>query len=545
MSKGGGILSAIEKPFQDVGKLITDPSLKSLENVGHDVANIGENVLAYQVGGPIGVGALNAGKTAISGGGIGDSLKSAALSTALSYGGQQLGSAASSEFPETMNAIKGAIPDLGIGSTASSIGTGISDAFKSATDSLGFTSATPTTEAGIGSSGTSAGGTPISTQAAPTGGGTGAGAAGGAAPAGVDIGGTGDVTSQFSQALGGPPSLSSTGAGTSMSPSELASSSFSPDSGGSALDSPVGTSSTTSGGANVGSQDLSNFASGSSNPSGFQGVTPGDLGSSVATPSFATSITDALGFTGGAPSAADIASNNATFASMNEGLPSNISSASGNAGSYFDNTAGGNAGAGSNLPTATPTSASSLSEIMGDPTSLKGYEDLISRNPGALLTGGGLALDALRQGGVVGNNTPKGQKQVEQIAAAENTQGQQLAGYLQSGTLPPGMQAGIDKMANDAKAAIRSRYASMGMSNSSSEQTELAAIDTQAQAQAAQIAQQLLTTGINETGLAAGLYTNLMNSSLAQDAELGTAFGNFASAFSGGSGSKAHSTTSG
>lgn len=155
-------------------------------------------------------------------------------------------------------------------------------------------------------------------------------------------------------------------------------------------------------------------------------------------------------------------------------------------------------------------------------------------SPSSLIAGGGLALDAAKQAGLVGNNVPKGQNQVENIAAQENQQGQQLQGYLQSGTLPPGLQQTLNQATEAAKASIRSKYAASGSSGSSAEQQELAAVDSNAQGQGSQLALQLLNTGINETGMASQLYQQLMNNSISQDNQLGSSIANFASAAGGG-----------
>lgn len=118
-------------------------------------------------------------------------------------------------------------------------------------------------------------------------------------------------------------------------------------------------------------------------------------------------------------------------------------------------------------------------------------------------------------------------------AAADATQGQQLQSYITNGTLPPGAQTGIDQAANSAKASIRSKYASMGMSGSSSEQQELAAVDSNAQVQGEQIAQQLLNSGIQENQLSSQLYQSLLNGTLASDKQLSSAISGFAGSLAG------------
>lgn len=181
----------------------------------------------------------------------------------------------------------------------------------------------------------------------------------------------------------------------------------------------------------------------------------------------------------------------------------------------------------SDVPAAAPQSFGS--QIVS------GLKNSIAQNPlGIGAAALGIGGDALKQSGLVGNNVPKGQNQVENIAAQENQQGQQLQGYLQSGTLPPGLQQTLNQATEAAKASIRSKYAASGSSGSSAEQQELAAVDSNAQGQESQLALQLLNTGINETGMASQLYQQLMKNSITQDNQLGTSIANFASAAGGG-----------
>ena len=72
------------------------------------------------------------------------------------------------------------------------------------------------------------------------------------------------------------------------------------------------------------------------------------------------------------------------------------------------------------------------------------------------------------------------------------------------------------------------------MSGSSAEQQDIAAVQSRAEAQGAQMAMQLLQTGISETGMASGLYEQLLNQATQSDAQLGSAISNFASAAAGG-----------
>jgi hypothetical protein len=158
-------------------------------------------------------------------------------------------------------------------------------------------------------------------------------------------------------------------------------------------------------------------------------------------------------------------------------------------------------------------------------------------SPSSLISAGGLALSALKGGN---NSTSTGGvgtgagANLASEAAQQQTQGAQLEGYLQSGTLPAGLQAGLNQQLNSAIAAIKSRYASMGLSGSSAEQQDIANAQAQAQAASAQQAEQLLSVGINETGMSSQLYNDIIKNQVANDTGLSSAIANFAAAAGGG-----------
>ncbi len=137
----------------------------------------------------------------------------------------------------------------------------------------------------------------------------------------------------------------------------------------------------------------------------------------------------------------------------------------------------------------------------------------------------------------MGQKPLPGQKQIEQTAGTLSEQGKKLQGYLDSGTLPPGAQQGLHQASEAAKATIKSQYASRGMSGSSAEAQDLAAVDQRVQAQGFDMALSLLKTGVDESNIASALYQNILTTQLEQDKELSEAFTNFGSALGGGTGS--------
>lgn len=151
---------------------------------------------------------------------------------------------------------------------------------------------------------------------------------------------------------------------------------------------------------------------------------------------------------------------------------------------------------------------------------------------------GGLVKDILAGGGLIasllkGNQPLQGQKQLQQAADTSTQQSKTLETYLMSGTLPPGMQAGLDQAYNDAAATIRSRYAQTGMSGSSAEETDLQNLRTRLQAQGAQQALSLFQSGLSEAQISERLYYDLMQAQIQQDTGFQGAIGNFVSGLAG------------
>lgn len=160
----------------------------------------------------------------------------------------------------------------------------------------------------------------------------------------------------------------------------------------------------------------------------------------------------------------------------------------------------------------------------------------VSSNPLSFLGAAGMAYNAYNANQAMKDIPSLSQiaPQLRQQAASLNAQGQQLASYLTSGSLPPGLQASLDQATKSAKATIISNFASRGMSTdptkNSALASELAAVDAQAVVSTAQIGQNLMQTGINETQLSSGLYTTLANIDNAAQQRIQQSIANFAAA---------------
>jgi hypothetical protein len=142
------------------------------------------------------------------------------------------------------------------------------------------------------------------------------------------------------------------------------------------------------------------------------------------------------------------------------------------------------------------------------------------KNPAALMMGANA---------IMGNRSLPYQRQLESSANAQAQQGRRLMSYIESGTLPSGLQQGLDTAAEAARTSIRSMYASRGMQGSSAQAQDLAAVGEREAAEAAHIATQLFQLGLNENNEADQLYMQLMGEQLQQDQNLSNAVANFAS----------------
>jgi hypothetical protein len=188
-----------------------------------------------------------------------------------------------------------------------------------------------------------------------------------------------------------------------------------------------------------------------------------------------------------------------------------------------------NEAAAAGFPNTTPAAGGNSIAAAWDNPSFGTVGKALGDNANWLLPAAGLAYQGVK---ALGSTTPSPSALTGQLQGQANTlaaNGQQLQSYLSSGTLPAGVQNSIASASQAAKASIRSQYAAHGMSGSSAEAADLAAVDTRAASQGAEIATQLLQTGINETQLANGIYEQLLNHSIQQDNQLSSAVGNFAS----------------
>lgn len=173
-----------------------------------------------------------------------------------------------------------------------------------------------------------------------------------------------------------------------------------------------------------------------------------------------------------------------------------------------------------------PAAATGGGIVSGLETGIGNFASSLTKNPGALIAGGGLALDFLK-----GNQKPAGYDQLQSQADAAASQGAAMQNYLATGTLPPGLQASLDAAHEDAASTIRSQYAARGMSGSSAEAQDLQKLAATTVGQGGNIAMQLFQQGFADTQMSEQIYSQLMQVTMQQDQQFSQAVGNLASAF--------------
>ena len=187
------------------------------------------------------------------------------------------------------------------------------------------------------------------------------------------------------------------------------------------------------------------------------------------------------------------------------------------------------AGTGANAPNSV---GQLFSDAPGGGFTMGNIGTALSKNSGLLVGAAGLGNDIT----TALSGPPKGTNQLTQEANQLQSLGQQNESYLQSGNLPTGVQAGINQASQSAIAAIKSKYAAMGMSGSSAEQSDIASVQQNAAVNGANIAMQLMNQGVSETGMSSNIYSELIKNTMASDQAFSSAFTNLATAVGGGGG---------
>ena len=218
------------------------------------------------------------------------------------------------------------------------------------------------------------------------------------------------------------------------------------------------------------------------------------------------------------------AGSSTTLPGGQSGTSGNISGSGNITGNASDNiSGGGTSGAG-----ADAAKPSAFSTAIDNPTR-DNIGKALGANAGLLTSGAGLGKD------IITALTPDPNAKALSAEAKQLQQlGTQNASYLQSGTLPAGQQALVNQTTQAALAAIRSRYAAMGMSGSSAEAQDLQNAMVNAQTSASNLAMQLMQQGVSELGASSQIYNDIIKNTMAQDEQFASAFTNLASQAGGG-----------
>ena len=160
-----------------------------------------------------------------------------------------------------------------------------------------------------------------------------------------------------------------------------------------------------------------------------------------------------------------------------------------------------------------------------NPSLFKQATGFIGDNYKWMLPALGIGYSALQS-----NKPIPGEGQMQAYAQRMTQMGNQLTDPLMTGQLPPGYQSAFDRMQKSAEAAIKSKYAKMGISGSSMERSELANVPQQIETQKLQFAQTLATQGMQAMGLGGTAYNNIAKNTIEQDKMLSDALARFGAA---------------
>lgn len=144
---------------------------------------------------------------------------------------------------------------------------------------------------------------------------------------------------------------------------------------------------------------------------------------------------------------------------------------------------------------------------------------------------GGVAMMGVNM--LMGDKAPPGLSELKNLASTTSQGALALESGALSGKLPGNLQAAVDLQTKAGEAAIRSRFASAGLSGSTMEGQALAGVRQQAAATAGQIATRLFQSGVDLSKLSASEWEAVLNAETAKDAAFNAALGRFAGGIAG------------
>lgn len=242
------------------------------------------------------------------------------------------------------------------------------------------------------------------------------------------------------------------------------------------------------------------------------------------------------------PALASAGSSAATSSTLSSGL-GNITGGGGSPDltalpGTFDSTVGGGASPIPGLSTAPATAAAAPAAGSASSGGVSGILNTLGKNAVNSVTKNPLeSINSVL--GIIQQNQAQGAlnkevKQAENLITSNNAQASGLESALFTGQLPPGAQAAVKQATQAAKAAVRSKYASLGLTGSSMEAQDIANVDQQASSQIFSLASDLYKTGISQSGLSAQLYDAILQAQGGLANESRNALTNYAAAIGGG-----------
>ncbi len=161
----------------------------------------------------------------------------------------------------------------------------------------------------------------------------------------------------------------------------------------------------------------------------------------------------------------------------------------------------------------------------------------VAQAGGVVAAGAGLGMDVMRR-----NQMDPNQQKLADLAAQLGSSGQVLESYLQTGKLPPALQAQMDQAKAAAKARMIQGYAQRGLPTDPLQNSALAQdlsnLDGEFLAKMAEAQIQMLNTGLKETGMSKELYTMLTELDRKDNDDLMKAIAMMAAALGGGTPAK-------
>ena len=163
-----------------------------------------------------------------------------------------------------------------------------------------------------------------------------------------------------------------------------------------------------------------------------------------------------------------------------------------------------------------PPETSMLSDVL----------DFAKKNKNLLAPGLGLGLSMAQQAKI--GDMLKQQPQLYGSANMLSSAANPLIQSLNTGQLPPGGQEMVNQAVQSEEAAVKAKYAQLGLSGSTMETQELNSVKEHASALQFQLANQAVTTGLNMLGQSNDIYTSLAKMQLQGDQGLQQALASFA-----------------